>query len=292
MSTLQPAKRLVAAVVVLYQPDAGVADNLASYADAVGRLCVVDNSETPNEVVLRLIEGRFPNARLIRNRANLGIARALNLGAEAALAEGFAWLLTMDQDSRADADMVPRLLAHATGPDADGQTGIVAPWYLDQNSTTPPADGPGWQEVASVITSGNLLSLAAYRQAGPFDDKLFIDYVDHEYCLRLRKNGFRIVQVFGARLHHRQGNIRSRKILNHPVFFSNHNATRRYYITRNRLYVLQAYGHDFPEFRRLEIPALFKELVKIVFFEGDKAAKLKHAWKGYVHFKQKRFGKL
>ncbi|HEX8530566.1 MAG TPA: glycosyltransferase family 2 protein [Cytophagales bacterium] len=292
MSTLQQAKQLVAAVVVLYRPDAGVADLLASYANAVGRLYVVDNSETPDEAVLQGIAERFPGARLVRNRANLGIARALNIGAEAAQAEGFAWLLTMDQDSRAAADMVPRLLAYATGHNPDGRTGIVAPWYLDQNTTEPPAQGPDWQEVPSVITSGNLLSLAAYRQVGPFDDKLFIDYVDHEYCLRLRKNGFRIVQVFAARLHHRQGNIQSRKVLNHHVFFSNHSATRRYYMTRNRLYVLQAYGHLFPEFRRLEIPAILKEFVKIVFFEGDKVAKLQHAWKGYVHFKQKRFGKL
>jgi rhamnosyltransferase len=253
---------------------------------------VVDNSEHSDESLLGALQAALPNVHVIRHGTNLGIAQALNAGAQAALAGGYAWLLTMDQDSRADASMVPRLQAHATRHNPDGRTALVAPWYLDGNSTPPPADGPGWREVPSVITSGNLLSLAAYQQAGPFDDRLFIDYVDHEYCLRLRKNGFRIVQVFGALLHHRQGNIQSRKILNHPVFFSNHNATRRYYITRNRLYVLQAYGRDFPEFRRLEIPALFKELAKIVLFEADKVAKLKHAWKGYVHFKQKRFGKL
>ncbi len=282
----------VAAVVVLYHPDAEVPDNIGSYAAGVERLYIVDNSEAVASDVIRAIRQRFGHAHIIGNGANLGIARALNIGAQAALAEGFAWLLTMDQDSRATPGMVTGLVRCAEGY-PQGPLGIVAPYYLDKNtSASPTDDGRQWYELPSVITSGNLLSLEAYRQAGPFDDKLFIDYVDHEYCLRLRKKGFRIVQTRTAVLHHRQGAIANRVVLGRNVFFSNHNPTRRYYITRNRLYVINKYGHDFPDFRRNDLLGSAKELIKIICFEGEKIKKLKNIWKGYAHFKQQRFGKL
>jgi len=45
------------------------------------------------------------------------------------------------------------------------------------------------------MTSGNLLNLHAVKQIGGFSEDLFIDRVDQEYCLRLRMNNFRVIQV-------------------------------------------------------------------------------------------------
>ncbi len=290
-SQVQEVANAVAGVVVLYNPDESVLDHIASYIGSLDRLFVVDNSEVANQALHQSIIQQFPKASLIVNQANLGIARALNIGAEAALAREFEWLLTMDQDSKASPAMMKDLVQYAKSY-PDGTIGIVAPTYTDKNTPATTPVHEAWQEISTVITSGNLLSLKAYRQVGPFEDKFFIDYVDHEYCLRLRKHGFRIVQVNTATLYHQQGNIGSKKVFSHPVFFSNHNATRRYYITRNRLYVMEKYGKDFPEFLKLEVSGIFKEFVKIIFFEDSKLQKLKSIWKGYWHYKQRRFGKL
>jgi GT2 family glycosyltransferase len=45
------------------------------------------------------------------------------------------------------------------------------------------------------MSSGNLLNLAAFKQVGAYNESFFIDYVDHEYCLRLKKKRFSILTL-------------------------------------------------------------------------------------------------
>ena len=52
------------------------------------------------------------------------------------------------------------------------------------------------------MTSGSFLNLKVYKEAGPFVDKLFIDYVDFEYCLRLKKKGFKIYKLNNTYMQH------------------------------------------------------------------------------------------
>ena len=37
------------------------------------------------------------------------------------------------------------------------------------------------------MTSGNLLNLKIAEKIGDFEEKLFIDEVDHDYCYRIRR---------------------------------------------------------------------------------------------------------
>ena len=71
---------------------------------------IVDNGsgEDAREMLRRIAADS--RVSLVLNPANLGVARALNLGVERARASGFAWVLLLDQDSDLDDGMLASLI--------------------------------------------------------------------------------------------------------------------------------------------------------------------------------------
>lgn len=273
----------IAAVVVLYNPDSEIFAAVNSYRGQVDILFAVDNSDNWNdEVVAGLAHGE--KVVYLPNGANLGVARALNIGAEKAIEAGYDFLLTMDQDSRAAPDMVERLFECLAG-EYGGHVGMISPFHVTKAGKRPPAET--CTEVMTPMTSGCLLNLAAWRVVGPFRDELFIDFVDNEYCLRLRKKGFRVVQANRALLEHSVGDIRKYG----PFIATHHSPLRRYYKTRNRFYVFREYVRDFPGHCLFDLVRLGKEIASIILFEGKKGAKLRMMWRGYRDYRAGRFGR-
>lgn len=272
----------VAGVVVLYSPTDAVPHNIASYLDQVERLFVVDNSETGSSPAWPLMAD--PKVVYLANHANLGIAAALNIGARRAAAAGYDLLLTMDQDSHADPEMVARMLACVAGRDM-AQVGMLSPFHVTKSGHQPGA--AACEEVMAPMTSGCLLNLQAYEAVGPFLEELFIDFVDNEYCLRLRKNGFAVLRANEARLEHSVGDTKKYG----PFIATNHSPLRRYYKTRNRFLVFSRYLGDFPGHCLFDLVRLVKEIGSIILFEPEKSAKLRMMWRGWCDFLRGRFGK-
>ncbi|ALJ00322.1 glycosyltransferase family 2 protein [Rufibacter tibetensis] len=278
-----------AGVVVLYNPEEDILDNIASYLPYISVLYCIDNSETPNSFLVAQLT-TIPKVHYIKNYGNVGIAATLNQGATMALKDHYHWLLTMDQDSKAHESMLPMLREGLVG-NHDENIGIMAPFQQDKDNQHV-ALSNYVQQVETVMTSGNLLNLEAYTRVGPFKTKFFIDYVDHEYCLRLRAHGYNILQVPKAILFHRVGDITLHSILGFRITASNHSPLRRYYITRNRLEVLRLYKGRFPEYLKREIQAMGKDLLRIIFFEKEKGKKLLYMVYGVKDFWNKSFGKF
>ena len=273
----------IAAVVVLYRPTSELFDNLNSYLDAVDELYLVDNTEYPlPEIAARL--DALPSVRYIPNHVNLGIARALNIGAGQALAGGFNLLLTMDQDSAAAPDMIKRMLDCLAGRDLE-RVGIISPFHVTKSEHLPGSER--CQEVMTPMTSGCLLNLRVYQAVGPFLDELFIDFVDNEYCLRLKKHGYLVLRANRARLNHSVGDTKKFG----PFIATNHSPLRRYYKTRNRFLVFGRYLGDFPGHCMFDLVRLAKEIASIVLFEGEKLAKLRMMWFGWCDFVRGRYGR-
>lgn len=278
----------VAGVVVLYHPGTELADNIASYLGELEFLVAVDNTEYPDPAVAGLLAG-MDCVEYLPMGDNLGIARALNVGAERAIAAGCEFLLTMDQDSRADTGMVASLLACC---EREGEkAGIVSPYHVTRPGEAPPP-GNACREVPIAMTSGNLVRLSAYRKTGPFWDELFMDFVDVEYCLRLRRAGYRIVRADGALLHHAVGEKLRVPFLGGGFYLTSHTPLRKYYKTRNRLYVAARYGASFPDFCRRDRRRFVLELLRLLLFEPRKGEKLRMMWRGWSDFRRGKMGKI
>lgn len=270
----------IAAVVVLYNPDARVLENVDSYRAQAAVLFAVDNSDAADKSVIAGLKVR-DNVVYIPNYGNVGIARALNRAAEYALDQGFEFLLTLDQDSRALPGMVPALVnCHGQG------IGLVAPLLLTHPGIARP-EGCTCRPVRTAMTSGSLLNLEAYRHVGPFRDDFFIDFVDIEYCLRLQRHGYRVLQTDRAHLEHHVG----RRLGAGRFGVTTHPSLRKYYKTRNRMQVWQEYGRDFPGYVRMDSIRFVLELARLLLFEPEKKVKLRMMWRGWRDYRERRFGK-
>ncbi len=281
---MPPYAPRIAAVVVLYNPGDEAFCNIASYLEQVEVLYAVDNSESPSPRTVVAI-GVSSKVCYLPNNSNLGVAKALNIGAKKAVEAGFDLLLTMDQDSRAAPDMVECLLECLAGQDM-ARVGIISPFHLTAACRSPRSQG-GCREVMTPMTSGNLLNLQVYLDAGPFRDDLFIDFVDNEYCLRLRRQGYSVLRADQAVLYHSVGDTRRYG----PFIATNHSPLRRYYKTRNRFLVIRLYRRDFPGHCLFDRVRLAKEIVSIILFEREKVAKLRMMWRGYLDYRRGCFGK-
>ena len=95
----------VAAVVVLYNPDKNYIKNINTYLYHVSLLVIVDNSEIPDYSVYSSLEN-INHIKFVINKENTGISKAINDGIKIAVKEGFEWVLTMDQDSFFENNMI------------------------------------------------------------------------------------------------------------------------------------------------------------------------------------------
>jgi rhamnosyltransferase len=146
--------------------------------------------------------------------------------------------------------------------------------------------------VLTAWTSGSLLSLAAYTAVGPFNDAYFIDFVDHEYCMRLNLAGYKVFKINRAVLLHNIGNnTHWRRFLWLDFIVSNHSPLRRYYITRNRFHLASRMKRHFPEFFKDDRGAFRAELVCILLFEKEKLRKFSMIIQGYLDCLSSTLGK-
>lgn len=279
-------RREIAALIVTHNPDARLYTVLDRVSPQVGAVLVVDNGSSGDALPILADATARVRARVIRNADNLGIAAALNIGCAELARLGFARVLMLDQDSEPMPTMVEDLLRAYEACPWRERVGIIG-------SATPITAGQRvcrdreWVERTEVITSGSLLDLGVIPAVGRFREDFFIDYVDVEFCLRLRRAGFRIIAPCTPTMLHAVGEPSRRRFLLSTVTPSNHSARRRYYIARNRLSVWRLYGRREPRFLAADALRFVKELVKIVLYEDRKLRKLRgtargarDAWRG------------
>lgn len=280
-------------VVVLYNPNDNVIENIKSYISYIERLYVIDNSENANKKLVNQIQELSNKIKYINNGENKGIAYALNLGVKLAIQNGADWLLTMDQDSYFEEGEIFNLI-NTLKSIGNNKVGILSPYHLTRDKISSYKKENKIIEVLTVMTSGNLLNLKAVQEVGLFEEKYFIDYVDHEYCLRLQQFGYKVYVDLNSKIVHELGNLEFKNILWKKISITNHNYLRRYYITRNRLDVIKRYSFKnfkFLAFSLKTLKAIIVEWVKIILFEDDKIRKSKMIVRAIKDFFNNKFGK-
>ena len=278
----------IAAVIILYYPGEHFNDNLNSIIEQVDKIFLVNNSESGNisEIDNPPYLDKIEYINLFKNH---GVSAALNVAAGLAISQNFNYLLTLDQDSKVHPDLIKNYLHYITN-NSFNKIGILAPNYLYKDYLE--KGGKNCDNKIKVsMTSGSLLNLEAYKFIGPFLDKLFIDYVDIEYCLRLKKHGFEIIKIHDAYIFHNLGSIRGRKFIMKKIAITNHSPLRLFYRTRNRFFVYKLYLFEFPAYVLKDIVIFINELIKILFYEKNKIEKFKWIFKGMLYFFKNKMNK-
>lgn len=285
----------VAAIIVSYNPDSNLFDSINLLLNQVEKVIIVDNGS--KEKYIKYIKSiNEDKIEIILNKENLGIATALNIGVRKALENGYEWILTMDQDSKASPDMVKKMFNVYNSINREERKDILSifPNFVDERiqSIEENSNMNSYEYVDADITSGNLLRKEVFEKVGFFDDSLFIDLVDTDFCMRLNEKGIKMIKIRDAVLYHSLGESKTIKGILGSFNTSNHSALRRYYMTRNRFYIWEKYK-GLNSFTLNRDKKLFKkEFVKIILGEKDKVNKIKMVLRGYKDYKKGIKGKL
>lgn len=285
----------VCAVVVTYFPGSGFAERLRIISEQAKHVIIVDNSSTvsaPQNLNIAL-RGKI-NVELIKNNVNLGVAAALNQGVRKGLGYGYSWIVTFDQDSVPQQNMVKKMLEVWEAYPKSDQLMIMGPKIIFPNCSpkyTMAQEAKPCEAVSHVITSGSLISKRAFELVGFFDSNLCIDYVDIEYCLRLRSRGYEIVQVRDAILIHSIGNIIEHSFFGENVHPTYHNPVRRYYQFRNALLLHKVYKETQSEWYKHNRIVLLKIICLILLYEKRRLSSLLQIVKGVLHGLSGRAGR-
>lgn len=263
---------IITAVVTAYHPD----DRLSAVIGAALKTCaevlVVDN--TPTEST-SLTDG-LTNARVrvLRPGRNAGLAGALNAAVHA-LAPDAEAVLVLDQDSVLPAGLVTSLAARL----ADESIGVIAPTPVDavDGSTYDrfAASAGGLLDRDAVITSGMLVRRSVLDAAGDFRDEFFVDWVDNDFCLRLRRQGVRIVQDTATLLPHSIGDRREHRIGGITIRVLRYSPWRHYWITRNGLVLIRENLTGNPRWALRATLYLGRQALTTAMFEPSRAANVK-----------------
>ncbi len=201
---------------------------LATLASLVGLeypaldLVVVDNGSTDGSH--QAVAEQFPSVRLLRTDTNLGISGGLNLGFRLGLAEGYDFLMPMNNDIEVAPDLLGELVAAAS---ADLTIGCVGPkcyyFYGDRNRIWSAGgrlrfreavtrergmgeidhgqyDVPG--EVDYLNGALMLIRRGALVATGLWDPVYQVSVEDADWCVRMKRTGLRCWYVPRARLWH------------------------------------------------------------------------------------------
>ena len=278
----------IAGVVILYHPDIEqLSDNIQTYLNGLKQLYVYDNSESKTPGIEEALLKLHPSIQYHYFNANEGIAKRLNQAIAQATSNQYDFLLTMDQDSSfKDGDFDKYKLSIQSSGDINvAQFGVNC-----QPDFTLPKDEP--EEALTLITSGSILNLSLTEHIGPFNEDLFIDFVDAEFSYRVIQNGYTNLMFSNILLNHALGKLvegrglgnfkKSMRIIHAP--------TRVFYIVRNGLYLLfKAQG--LTSSMKKDVIRCIKIIKNDLIYNPELLAVYKNLFSGISAFLMNRMGK-
>lgn len=270
-------KQKIYAGIVSYNPDIKrLKENIEAIYRQVSKVLVFDNGSN-NIIDLKKLVSTFNNVYLLRSDRNIGIAAALNRLMQWGLDHEYTWMLSLDQDSVCKEDYVKRMLPYLS---VEKNLGIVAPVIVDRNvGIVGHNPNSNYSHVNTCITSGAFSKIDAWKIIGEYDESMFIDSVDFEFCYRMRKEGYEVIQVKNVHLLHEIGNCEKRRFLFWKIRVTGHSAFRKYYMARNNVYYPFKH-HLWLRFIRGNIRNV--EMIGIVIlYENNKKKKISSICKGW-----------
>jgi rhamnosyltransferase len=237
----------ICSVIITYNPDVNLYNLIERLISNGIYIIVVDNN---SNFIDEYKIGAFNNLYFLKNNINYGIAKALNQGVEIAYEKGFQWVLTFDQDTRVlpeFSDILFEVLNEVPFQKKIGAIGLNA-IDVDSQVYYKSKTNDLYFYKDYLITSGCLICVDSFYKVGKFDEDLFIDNVDLDYSMRLRKIGMKLLITKKIGMIHKPGNSINIKYLGLNIESSNHNSTRRYYMARNNVILTKKYLFMAPYF--------------------------------------------
>ena len=286
----------VCAIVVTFNPDSKLPELVQALASQVGLVIVVDNASSQKTVSLVHNLKTIQNLELIENPSNLGLGAGFNIGLRRGLELGYSYLGIFDQDSSYSDGLISELLSIHTAL-LDESIAVVSPIYRDENlgftvhpdtvSQTKPLLNGRAVEVMSTFSSASLIRADALRKIGLMNEGFFIDYIDHEFCLRCHSAGYHVLQATNTILEPRLGNPFKTWL---GIIILIHDSNRLYYQYRNRVILYKQFALRFPGFIFRDWLSSLARLFEIIVYQDTKIVNLLAIFEGFFDGMQNKSG--
>lgn len=182
---------------------------------------VVDNSSSDNSI--SLVEKKYPEVLLIKNKVNLGYSKGNNLGIKAARGRN---ILILNSDTEIFGDSLTIMVKCLDNSD---KVGILGPRLINRDNSFQKSAGKFYTPINSVIMlfGGERLGMLrkspdkftvfdwvsgacfmvkkeVFDKIGLFDEKMFMYMEEMEFCYRARKAGILSAYTNEARVYHKE----------------------------------------------------------------------------------------
>jgi len=269
MNTILPDKFNTCIVIVTFNPDTDFVHNLLQHIQIVEKILIIDNNSDVN------LEYIIPTQYLskidiIHSEKNNGIASALNIGIKKAIKLNYNWVLTFDQDSFPNINI---LKYYASVLEKERGIGLLGTKF---SPNVEEIFKISWKDSLTLITSGALHPVEIFEKVNFYNESLFIDSVDFDFALRVKLGKYRVVRIEEPLLSHKLGT----PIKKFGIVSSNHNLIRRYYYSRNHLFLTKTYFGSFPFWILKKNLFFIKSILVLIIVEDNVLDKLRIIYKG------------
>jgi rhamnosyltransferase len=248
---MQPENQKVLAAIVTFNGVETIRETLSALQEQhrpPDAFLIIDNAskDATLEVIHQL---KINNLKIKKLNKNEGVAAAYNIALEEALKNNFNWLWLFDQDSVCQPDCLEKLLTEAEIIKSSGISPaalfpshylkshpdhLLPPWKWNGREMVdiikPENPFKNHTSVHTSMTSGALYNLSLIRNEQGFRKDFFIDFVDHEYHMRLVNRGYKLFWVNNARINHDLGKTKVNAV---GQTINYHEPWRYYFIGRN-----------------------------------------------------------
>lgn len=195
---------------------------LASFKGA--EAVVVDNASTDDSI--QMVKKEFPEVKLLKNKKNLGFARAVNQGIKAASKD---YLFLLNPDTEVKPNSLEKLVnfvqknphagvvgARLLNPDGSIQPSVyhlptiwraIKEYWFGQKGAyekyIPESDSA--IEVEAVTGAAMLIPKTTIEKVGLLDERFFMYFEDLDYCRRVLKAGLKVFYLPKAEIIHQHG---------------------------------------------------------------------------------------
>lgn len=196
-------------IIVFYKPTIKQIESIKLLAQFYN-IVVVDNTPL---IDLNIVQGSNDSLMYIALKENKGIAAAQNIGITEACKKEYKYVFFLDQDSEIEADFPLDMLdEYKRIQKCEGNVAALGPMIVNKETNAAYKNYEsskncenGYFICPTIISSGTLLPLWAFKKVGMMDESLFIDLVDHEWCWRANRMGFVCCMTSNIKMIHKVG---------------------------------------------------------------------------------------
>lgn len=200
--------RNIVALVTIFNPNSSVVENVRQIAAQVSYVILSDNSSFNNSELFKSIK----NCTYIFNNQNLGLSAAFNKCMNLDVAKKSDFIIFFDQDSQIEEKYIERLVSDFEFLETKTQLGILGPQYFDTSKNQVVSLPKNAKQIANncfivteVITSSMLTKYEILKAVDFWNENVFLDYADFDFCWRVIQAGFYVCQDCNIVLNHSLG---------------------------------------------------------------------------------------